>query len=466
MKQQKLFFIIPLLAVFLLTGAGCSKGPSKEELEAVKPVTLEYWSVVHDSGSMQNLISQYSAARPYISVHFRRLRLEEFEQELLEALAEDRGPDIISLHSSWMGKYKSKLLPAPSSVKAARVFYTGGQWSRKRQIKLETIPTATIQQVDRLYLPTVKNDVIMLDETGKEKIWGLPMSMDTLVLYYNQTLLDQAGIPQAPSTWGEFQEAVMATTRYSEDGTIAQAGAAIGTGENVDRAGDIITALMMQNGAEMTDGANRPVFHLIPPGGSPELLPSREALQFYTDFANPTKQVYTWNNDMEQALDAFTRGKTAFFFGYAYHIPLIKARAPKLNYRILQLPQLNPNSPKNVANYWVEAVSKKTENPNLAWDFITFLTNPTITDIYTQRNMKPTALRPMINKQLEDPDLAPFAAQLLTARTWYRGSNPGIANQSLINMIDYVHENRARELESDIYLEAIENAASKINQSL
>ena len=132
---------------------------------------------------------------------------------------------------------------------------------------------------------------------------------------------------------------------------------------------------MTQNGTRMTSDSGYPTFHLIPPGSNLPLPPGEQALQFYTDFAQSTKEVYTWNATLPESLDAFVRGQTAFFFGYAYHLPFIRARAPKLNLNIVSVPQVNTQLPVNFASFWVETVSKKTAHPNEAWDFILFAGN-------------------------------------------------------------------------------------------
>ncbi len=447
----------------MLVGLGCKSDEEAALNALVEPVRLEYWSVQHDSRSIKQLIDAYALSKPYISIRYRRFRPEEFEQALLEALAEDSGPDIMTLHNTWVGKYQSKLSPAPASVQSAYVAAQGGGISNKKQITPVTTPIPNATQIDKLFVKSVKSDVVRNNSKGRPAVWGLPMALDTMVLYYNQDLLDQAGVPQAPTSWTELQDAIVATTRYNEDGSIAQAGGALGTGKNVDRSADLIATLLLQNGIPMTDAAGRPTFH-IGSGGSGD--PAQvEALRFYTDFGNPTKQVYTYNDKMESSMEAFSRGKVAFFFGYAYHIPQIKARAPKLNYRILPMPQLNPNNPKNIANYWVETVTKKSEHSDLAWDFINFMTTAQQADVYTKSQRLPTALRASINKQLEDPELATFASQALTAETWYRGKNPAVADTALEEMIDYIHDNRALETQQDIYADALNRAASKINQS-
>lgn len=465
MRTRWVLYSSLVIAFLFVGGLGC-RGGSKEAVAAAKPVTLEYWSTIHDSRLMDEFITKYRATHQQIRIRYRRLRPEEFEQQLLEALAEDRGPDIISIHNSWIGKYQTKLLPAPPTVQVAQVYTQKGAIRTEQITQIATTELPSLQQMERLFVPAVVGDVIRADEKGKPQILGLPMTLDTMVLFYNQDLLDQAGVPQAPSSWAELQEAVVAATRYDSAGNIVQAGGAFGAGKNVDRAGDILTALILQNGATMADARGRAVFNLIGEGQSPDTSPAIEALRFYTDFGNPTKQVYTWNAQMESSFDAFARGKATFFFGYSYHIPLLKARAPKLNYRILQMPQLDPNKPKNVANYWVEAISKKTKSSNEAWDFVSFITRAEQADAYAERTRKPTALRASIDKQLQNPDLAPFAAQVLSAQSWYRGRSPEAADSALAEMIDYIHENRALEESGDLFGVTVNRAASKINQSL
>jgi ABC-type glycerol-3-phosphate transport system substrate-binding protein len=59
------------------------------------------------------------------------------------------------------------------------------------------------------------------------------------------------------------------------------------------------------------------------------------ALNFYTDFANPVKEVYSWNNTLDNSVNAFASGKLAIMFGYSYHLETIKALSPKLNFLLV-----------------------------------------------------------------------------------------------------------------------------------
>ncbi len=98
----------------------------------------------------------------------------------------------------------------------------------------------------RMYRATPDTDL-------EERVFGLPLGVDTLAVFYNRDLLNAAGIATPPATWTQFQEAVVKLTRVSAGDVIAQSGAALGTSRNVERAFDILSLLMLQNGTEMTD---------------------------------------------------------------------------------------------------------------------------------------------------------------------------------------------------------------------
>jgi multiple sugar transport system substrate-binding protein len=303
----------------------------------------------------------------------------------------------------------------------------------------------------------LKNDfveVAVKDVVRDGKIVALPLSVDTLALYYNRDLLNAANIPEPPTTWTQFQENVTKLTKIGQNNSILKAGAAIGTSKNVERASDILNLLMMQNGVQMVDDRGVASFG-YEAGGS---FLAEDAIRFYTDFANPLKQVYTWNEKQQNSFNAFVNGKAAFFFGYSYHAPLIKAASPKLNFSITQVPQIEGGKTVNFANYWVETVSKTTDFSDWAWNFIQFATNKDHVVSYLEKTKRPTARRALINTQLENETLSVFATQTLTAKSWYRGSNALATEQAFLDLID------AALIGADLKKELI-IAQNKVNQT-
>lgn len=468
-KKVKLFFmkklfILSLLASLTLSGALC-KTVSKELEEAIKPVEISYWRVFDDSDAFTDIIAEYNKIHPNVSIVYRKLNYNEFEKKLLEALAEDRGPDIFSIQNTWLRGYQNKLLPMPASIALP---YRTVQGTIKKDVvwEMRTNKSLTLRDLKSKFVDQAVEDAVLpaIDEkTGAaaDKIFGLPLAMDTLALFYNKELLNAAGIPEPARDWQALQEHVKKLVKQDAQGNITQAGAALGTGNNIERAPDILSVLMMQNGAQMADEQGRATFHLVPEGLSGRTLPPGiEAMTFYTDFASPQKEVYSWNDALPNSLDAFIQGKAAYFFGYSYHLPIIKSRAPKLNFGIARLPQISGNREINFANYWMEVVSKKTAHPNEAWDFVQFASGAEMAQKYLDKTKKPTALRALIQKQSEDIELYPFVSQVLTAKSWYRGRNAPAAEQVIKEMITAVISG------AKTMTDAINLGVQKVNQTL
>lgn len=448
--------ILGLIGVFLTTtGFGC-KFLSKETIEAMKPVELNYWRVIDNKMDTQDnfteIIKNYKAIHPNVNIIYKELRYKEYEEELLNAWAEDRGPDIFSIHNTWVGKYKSKILPMPKELVLPQTIITG---AFKKEPKIIMQPKATPS------LKILKNnfvDVVYKDAIREEQVYGLPLSMDSLVLYYNKDILNNARIPLPPATWSEFIEMIPLVTVVDKEGNIIQAGAALGISKNITNAADILSLLMMQNGTQMIDESNRATFNLSS-RNQEGAVPGEQALLFYTDFANPTKETYTWNDQMPEAMDSFIQGKCAFYFGYSKDLYFIQNQAPKLNFAIAPMLQIEGNHEINYANYWLETVSKKTKYSNEAWDFILFATQEEQAKLYLEKNKKPTALRSLIKKQEEDYDLSIFAKQVLTAQSWYRG-NAGDFMKKIFN--ELIDETLKGGTEIKILLNS---TAEKINQT-
>lgn len=467
LRLKKTVLLLGFFTLFLLL-TGCTKGVDEETLAALEPITLEYWGVFNTSDEMTLLLSQYQELHPHITINYRKLRFEEYEKELLEAFSEGRGPDIFSIHNTWMEEYKPKLLPAPASTQIPYKFLKGSI-TKEEVVELRNEPTYTRNDIETLYVPVVADDVLMSSElnqrtgSGKQEfLYGLPLHLDTMVMYYNRDLLNRAGVILPPSDWQQFREAVMAITRINqENGEIIQSAASLGTADNIDRFFDIASLMMMQSGTQMIDSKGNVAFHKVPEGREDiQESPAFETLRFYTDFASPDIDVYTWNDSYENSLLDFLDGKTAFFFGYSYHLPLVKQRAATLSYGVSPVPQIAGGQTVNYANYWVEAVSAQTEHRDETWNLLHFISQPDVLAGYLSGSSRPTPLKSLINTQLEDYDLEPFAQSVLTAKSWYNGIDIDTAENIFATMINSILEDGQENIS-----EKVEFAAQRINQT-
>jgi multiple sugar transport system substrate-binding protein len=453
-----------LLSMVLLSGCGCANnGATSFE------VRLEVWGLFDDSDVMARTISEYQKRNPRVKeIVYKKLTVDSYENDLMDALATGNGPDVFLIHNTWLPKHEDKLAPAPAD-----------------SLSSSQADIVTAKQVQDQFAGVVFSDFV-----ADGKVFALPLSVDSLALYYNKDLLNQAGIATPPATWIDFDSAVKKITRVDSFGNINLSGAAMGMSSDasagtgkINRATDILTLLMMQSGADMINSkTNQASFAGFTNATyNNEMTPGESALAYYTKFSNPAKAEYSWNSLQHNSKDSFVEGKTAMMFNYSWLIPQIKERAPKLSLGVARVPQNKDASGTGLdidfANYWGYAVSKnKVQNQDFvtvaqqnkhtyatddqrvaeSWKFIRFLTMPQSASAdlpvaatgsesvnfdpaaeYIKNQAKPAARRDLVEKQKSDILLSPFAQGNLIAKSWAQPDNLAV-EKIFDGMIDNV----------------------------
>jgi multiple sugar transport system substrate-binding protein len=482
-KISVIFSFVLILSMVILSGCGCATNTTSYE------VRLEVWGLFDDSDVMQKAISEYQKRNPRVKeIVYKKLTVDSYENDLMDALATGNGPDIFLIHDTWLPKHADKLAPAPVDT-----------------LSSNQAPIVTSLQVADQFAGVVFSDFV-----SDGKVYALPLSVDSLALYYNKDLLNQAGITAPPATWLDFDDAVKKMTRVDAFGNITLSGAAMGMSSDasagtgkINRATDILTLLMMQSGADMIDSKTKQAafadFTSATYGN--EMAPGESALAYYTKFSNPANgAIYSWNSLQHNSIDSFIEGKTAMMLNYSWLIPKISDRAPKLSLGIAKVPQ---NKDKNgngmvidFANYWAYAVSKnKTQNQEAvamaqqnkhtyatddqriaeSWKFIRFLTMPQSfsADLpvaatssesatfdpaaeYIKNQVKPAARRDLIEKQKSDILLAPFVEGNLIAKSWPQPDNLAV-EKIFDDLIDNVV------LKNELVHDAMKQAQNAVN---
>ena len=394
---------------------------------------LDLWGVFDEDSSFQSIIEAYEAANQNIRINYRNFSIAEYETAVLNAITEGKAPDIWMVHNSWLPKYKEKLLPLPQPTNSKDSGY------RINNFKNDFV------------------DVTFFDFTDGKEIYAMPLYADTLALYYNNDFLQSAGFTRPPSTWDEFKSVVQAISKIDAfSNKVERSAAAMGTSRNINRSTDILTLLMLQSGVRMTDNSFTTASFANPVDG---LQVGQRALEFYTDFANPFSSIYTWNNDLDYSIDAFSNSDTAMMINYSHHISTIRAKSPRLNFAIASVPQMNDsNVLVNYANYFGLAVPKlhASDRQLEAWKFIVFATSNEGQKLYTQTTHRPPARRDLIEEIKNDFDLGVFAIQAITARSWYQVDS-GAIEKIFADMIDAVNFGQAAPVS------ALQSAQTKVN---
>ncbi|MCX6739865.1 MAG: extracellular solute-binding protein [Candidatus Parcubacteria bacterium] len=456
--NKKITIVLLLFAFLITSGAKCGGLPNGAIKEgSPDPITINYWSVSwNDNSATKVLLQEYSKKNPHVQIKYRQETAAQYNQALITSFAKDNGPDIFSVHTTAMKQFIDYLSPLPEQITTQSAFESG---TFKKQIYTKANIKNTLSLND---LKTLFPDVVTDNQVINNKIYGLPLSIDTLVLYYNRDLLNNAGIQTPPADWETFKQDAISMTKQNDKGEIVQSGGALGTSNNISRATDILSLLFYQSGHPIAYTNGRTYLNANPSTVTGKELIAANALNFYNSFASPSNENFIWDADMPNALEAFGNGTIAFYLGYAYEFNLIKTQYQGLKFDIAPVPQLT-DRPVNFANYWAEGVSKKSKYKDVAWDIILFMaTNEEANKKYltTADAKKPAALRSLLNVFEDDLYFSAFGKQTLTAKSWYKGAHPEIAEQALKNLIK---NNLAGTKETK---ELLADATSQINGSL
>ena len=422
------------LGAATLSLSGCGL----RQTDTTYKINLEIWGVFDDSDALRQVIGQYKSLNPNVgTINYRKIALDTYRQDLLDALAAGNGPDIFLIRNSWTPAFADKIVVAPDSLIDERSYRSA-------------------------FVDTVGDDFV--NDAGK--ISGVALSADSLALYYNKDLLGAAGITAPPATWEQFQDDVRLLTRINSFGEITQSGAAIGTSSNINRSTDVLSALFLQNGVLTPRGNGRDI-NLSNSAGA-------NALAFYTQFANPTSSLYTWNPRMHYSIDAFYEGTAAMMINYSWHYDTIKRKNSKLNFAVAPLPQQSGSQAFNFPNYWGFVVAKNKTAPEgtkdtalyekarsfEAWQFLKYAAFPPTGTVhlqnaitgnskdftstfdpaaaYLEKTGEPAARRDLVEKEKTDPVLGPFADGNLISRDW-KQSDPESIEKILGDMVTAVN---------------------------
>lgn len=398
-----LFVLVMVVVSIILVGGQRRSNTNQEKIEIV------WWKPFNDRSDFSDVIEAYQDIRPNVTIKYVKKDINNYEQELLEAIASGNTPDIFTIHNDWLPEHSDKMFPMPERL-------------------------MSIRQYNETFV-----DAASLDFLKDNKIYAIPLSIDVLSLYYNKDILGSVGISTPPKTWPEVVAAVQKVTRQDSSGNFIRSGIAMGTSNNVNRAVDIVTLLMLQNGTLFYDNNNsRVTFDQQVRTGSESYYPGALALEFYTQFSDPAKKAYTWNSKADNSIDAFSQGKLAMMVGYSYMSPMIKAKAPNLNWGVSGVPQVDNTGLKvNFANYWGEGVSKFSAEAEYAWDFLRFLSEKESLKMIYAKNKVPSSRRDIIQEQISDTDIGVFAENVPTAKSIYK-KDSGKFERIFLDMIESV----------------------------
>ena len=410
MLRKLIVFLVLITSLFSFTSCR-SKTPDAPK-ELFDGIVLNYYKMYDDADFIQPFISEYEASHPGLKINYRQfLNFDDYLELIINKMAEGGGPDIFSMQNTWFYTNYKKLTPLP-----------------KEQ--------ATVEDYDKVFVDVASKDLVRTDQDGVKQVFGVPMTIDTLALYYNKDhFSDKLASKGRPSeTWSELMDDVAKLTEVDNSfSRFKVSGIALGRADNVNRAVDVYYLLLLQYGVDFyNDLMSKVIFAENQQGVVDNAALS--ALDIILSFSDENNKNYSWNEfintdiDNYREIDAFVRGDVSMIIGYAFTYDEIMDRINVLSSRgentiskdavkTSLMPQLSSEFTSKqkrtaYASYFAETVSRNSKYPDIAWDFLIFLVNKENQQKYFAFSHNPTSRRDLIKTQSNDPIYGVFAKQI------------------------------------------------------
>ncbi len=342
----------------------------------------------------------------YANVTYQPVPENQLIPQLVESIAAGKGPDLV-------------VFPEKYLVSQAD--------------KLELISYDSISSRD------FKNTFIGAGNNflGTGGIFGLPFTVDPLVMYWNQGLFANAGIAQAPRYWDQISDMAPKLTKADRNGTLTESAVPFGTWTNVANAKETLLSILYQLGDPVVAPNGRGGFESVFLVGGGATSPADSTLRFYSGFADPTKPVYSWNSSQPNSHDAFVAGTLAIYFGFASELTGIRAANPNLNFDVAPLPAIRGGGQNAYAAVTALSIPRGAKNPTGAVIVAEGLTSSASQKALSRLLNLPSVRRDVSPASGSDPYAAVFRKAALSAFT-FLDPDPKTTDSILNRMVQNV----------------------------
>ncbi|MCB9815765.1 extracellular solute-binding protein [Candidatus Nomurabacteria bacterium] len=400
-------------ALILLTSY---KGDGDDPDGPVDVGTVEIWGTLPAEGINALLGELTSDIEEYRYVSYTHFTPEAFDQKLLTALADGVGPDLILVSHEKLAEMRGRIQPIP---------YEGeGLIFPLRDIRDQYLEGAQIFALS-------------------DGLYGYPIAVDPLMMYWNRDILATEGFLTQPQTWENLVNTVLPRlVKRDFDRTIERSVVAMGEYQNIRNAFGIISMLLIQGGTSgvVEDGGRYSIQLQNSPGSL--VNPLEQTVDFYTRFSKPNNSWYSWNRSFGEDRQQFVAEDLVLYFGYGSEAPVIGRINPNLNFDIAEVPQGEAATVRRTyGKFYALSLLKSTDNLSGAYQVWQHLGQPDLSArIALASNMVP-AYRSLVAAGSNDTYGRVTYQSASIAYGWL---NPDLdqADKILETMVEDVNENR------------------------
>ncbi len=394
--------------------------------------TVIIWGTLPQEAVQAGIDELTSTQSQYAKVSYVEMSEYSFDSDLAEAIASGAGPDLVIISQEMLMDEQNKL----------------------NLINYSSIPQRTY--VDS-YLPLFE---LFLTDGGT---YGIPLVLDPLVLYYNRSILSSAGIASPPATWEAVSGLAPVITRRTDAGAVSRSLIGLGEYGNVSNARAILSLLLMQAGSPITKANEAGELKSTLSDASDSAFgtgAAQSAVNYYSQFADPAKSLYSWNRSLPVSRSAFTAGDVALYLGFASERAFIASANPNLDFDMARAP--TPGTSANRMTYGVGyafAIPKASGNAAGAYSAATALSTRGIADIIAKAAGMAPARRGALTAPADDEYASVYFPEALIARGWLSPA-PGTTDRIFSAMISDITTGR-RSVE-----QAVTTASQAITEAL
>jgi len=419
MKNMRPFQIVLLaifgfLAVIALIVLSAFQADRREK-ELVYGERVVVWGTLPQN-SIKYVFQEISRAdKAFNAVEYYEVPEESFDEELVNAIAEGRSPDLIILRSDALVTHRAKLYPIPYDTLSQRDFKDAH----------------------------VDGAEIFAFEEG---IYGVPFAINPMVLFWNRDLFSSNGLSQAPTTWESIvSDVVPRLTVTDTNHNVNQSGLAFGEYRNLAHAKETLMLLAIQSGSQMVAEENKRYrVRLNTPIQEGARAPLEAAVQFFTDFSNVNSPLYSWNRSMPLDKSAFIAGDLGLYFGLGTEVKELQDKNPNLNFDIAMVPQgSGATALRTYGDIYAFSIPRATKNAQGAFAALRVLTSSQYGPMLASSVGMSSSRREAIAKGDENLYRQVIIESALISRAWLDPSREE-SGKVFMTMIEDIASNRAR----------------------
>lgn len=330
-----------------------------------------------------------------ITINYVQENPAAFHADFINALANGSGPDAILIPADMILPEMTKLTPIPFSALPERTFLD-----------------SYVQEAD-----------IYLSQNG---ILAVPFTLDPLMMYWNRDTFNAAGLATYPKFWDEFTALNQQLTVKDSNGNVSKTAVAMGDVTNITNARELLGTLILQLGNPVTSVNGTLAQSTLKTAGTSSAVP---AVQFFTQFADPSNQNYSWNRAMPKDKISFLSGKLATYFGFASELSDLRAKNPNLNFDVAPIPQVRSGGVKaTYGRMYGFSIVRASPRQDAAYQIISTLAAPAYLPALSQTMYLPPVLTGALAAGSNDPYITLFDQSALVAKTWL-DAGPTVSSQ-------------------------------------